>query len=456
MRQPPEDYINQLIKRYTKSKTDRSSWDTLYQDVQDYVRPTTRDFRGGFTTGQRRTAKVFDGTAMYAATTLSSALKSYMTPDDDRWVSIGLQGTPREKFTRQERLWAEEVDDIMSYYFARAESNFSSASNETFSDLVAYGTAIPFIHWDEESDGPLYDVYPLSSIWLEQNEKGQVDTVFRDMEFTIRQARQKFGDKVFDSHEKLSKLKYDETITITHGVYPNTDPEPEMRKSGRKKYTQIYFSENHRHVFEMSGSSQLPYQVSRWSKISGDIYGISPALLVMPEILALQTMNKETLVAAQLSNRPPTVFDDDGFMLPIPYKPGAQIFRTPGSPDPFQLTGGNNFNITLELMEEKKERIAQAFFIDWVMRPKKKERQTVLEIQDDREEMFRNLGSILGKIEREYLGPTVRYTYGLLQQRGKLPEPPASVDGKGITIEFTSPAAQAQVGTKGNMLLRFV
>lgn len=456
MRQPPQEYITQLLERYVKSKKDRSSWDTLYQDVQDYVKPTTRDFNKGFTTGQRRTAKMFDGTAMYSATTLSSALKSYLTPDDDMWAAVGVRGTPRQKLGRAERVWAEEVDDLMAYSFSRAESNFSSASNETFSDLVAYGTAVPFIYWDNGVDGPVYDVYPLSSIWLEQNEKGRVDTVFRDMEYTIRQIRQKFGDKVVDGHEKLAKLAYDTPITITHGVYPNTDPEPERRKTGRKKFTVIYFSEQYRHVFEIGGADQIPYQVSRWSKITGDIYGISPALIAMPEILALQTMNKETLVAAQLANRPPTVFEDDGYMLPIPYRPGAQIFKTPGSPDPTQLTGGNNFNITLELLQEKREAIGKAFFIDWVMRPKKKERQTILEIQDDREEMFRNLGSILGRIEREYLAPTFINTYQLLKQNNKLPEPPASLEGRGLTIEFTSPAAQAQVGTKGNMLLRFV
>lgn len=454
--QPSKDFITQLIDRYNAAKRGRSNWETQYQDVQDYVRPVSRDHQGGFTTGQRRSARIFEGTALWASNQLAAGLKSFLIPDADIWASIGVRGTPNYKLDSSGRSWVQEVNEMMHYYFSRMESNFSNAMHETFLDLVSYGTAVPFVYWNQNEDGPSYKIFDLSSVWLDQNSDDKIDVVFRDFEYTVRQARQEFGDKVFDQNEKIKKMKPEDLITITHAVFPNSDPEPDRRMKGTKKFLSVYFSEQHRYVFRMGGNELLPYPVSRWSKISGDIYGISPALIALPDILALQTMMRETMVASQLANRPPTVFDDDSFMTPIPYKPGAQIFRTPGSSDPLQLTGGNNFQITLELMQQKQEKIAKDFFIDWLLRTKKKERQTILEIQSDQEEMFRQLGAVLGRIERELLGPIVRYTYMLLDEHDKLPEPPASVSGRGISIEFVSPAANAQVNAKGNLMLQFI
>jgi len=54
------------------------------------------------------------------------------------------------------------------------------------------------------------------------------------------------------------------------------------------------------------------------------------------------------------------------------------------------------------------------------------------------------------------LGPLVRYTYHLLEEHDKIPAPPASIGSKNISIEFVSPAAVAQTGSKGNLLLRFI
>jgi len=454
MRQPDKDFVRDLIDRYARAKQGRSNWETQFEDINKYVRPTSRDFHGGHVTGRRNTAQIYDGTAMWASTQLASGLKSFLTPDSDLWVSIGVRGTPNHKLDRAGRVWVDETNEIMHYYLSRMESNFSGASHETFLDLVSYGTAAPYTYWHEEHDGPAYKVFPLSMVYLEQNNHDDVDVVFRDFEWTIRQIKQEFG--VDQLNERMLKMKDNETVVVTHATFPNTDAEPVRKKNLRKKYHSIYFSENHRWVFKMGGNDLLPYHVSRWSKISGDTYGISPGLIALPDILALQTMQKELLIGAQLSNRPPTVFDDDSFMLPIAYKPGAMIFRTPGTADPKQLTGGNDFNITLEMLQQKQEKIAKDFFIDWLLRPKKKERQSVFEVQDDREEMFRQMGAILGRIERELLGPQVRYTYKLLEEHDKLPVPPASISGKGLTIEYVSPAASAQMGTKGNLMLRFV
>lgn len=160
-------------------------------------------------------------------------------------------------------------------------------------------------------------------------------------------------------------------------------------------------------------------------------------------------------MAAQLANRPPLVVDDDGFLLPIGYKPGSLIFKTPGTVAPEPLKSGSDFGITLELLNQKREQISKAFHVDWLLREKKKERQSVHEVTDDRSEMLRQLASVLGRMESELTSPAMKLTFHLLSKAGQLPDAPEGMRGQ-LEIIYTSSASKAQNGMKAQSILQYL
>lgn len=174
----------------------------------------------------------------------------------------------------------------------------------------------------------------------------------------------------------------------------------------------------------------------------------------MPDIRLLNVMYRELVQSAQLANRPPMFVDDDGYLLPISYVPAAINFKTPGTTAPETLRMGSSFNITLEVMNQKREQIAKTFHVDWLLRNRKRERQSILEIQDDRTEMLRQLSSVVGRFESECASPLIEDTYFHLDRAGLLPEPP--VEGVPLDVSFTSPAAKAQLSSKAANIMQFL
>jgi len=150
------------------------------------------------------------------------------------------------------------------------------------------------------------------------------------------------------------------------------------------------------------------------------------------------------------------VMEDDGFLPPIEYSPASIIFKTPGAEDPKQLPTGGRFDITLEMMNQKREAITRAFYMDFLLRPKKKERQTTTEIVDDREEMFRQLGPMLARLEKEYLTPMIQATFFHLNDMGVLPKPPKSFKAVPLRVTYTGPAIKAQTAVKASNIQRYL
>jgi hypothetical protein len=102
----------------------------------------------------------------------------------------------------------------------------------------------------------------------------------------------------------------------------------------------------------------------------------------------------------------------------------------------------------MEMIRMYRETINRSFFVDQIIRQEKKERQSVLEIQDTRGQMLNQLAPLLNRMESEYLGPAIEATYELLSRSGELPEAPESLNGIELEIAYTSPSAQAQYSTR--------
>jgi hypothetical protein len=69
---------------------------------------------------------------------------------------------------------------------------------------------------------------------------------------------------------------------------------------------------------------------------------------------------------------------------------------------------------------------------------------TATEVMERTQENLRLMGPILGRLQPEYLTPTVTRSYGILKRKGFFPPVPQELAGTGITIKYISPIARAQ------------
>lgn len=431
---------------------ERAQWDAVWQELKDLVRPDTTDFSGGAGRAADARRRIFDGTAPWALEQLSAGLHSYLTSPVDRWFSIGVAGISYDQLAFEAKAWLESVSDTIYAHYSNPFASFNPSVHEGYLDIGGFGTACLYQWMDPETQNLMFRAYPLADCWVAESSDGHVDTLHRRVKWDVRQCAQEFGALP----EKLAKMRPEDKVTILHCVYPRSDRNPELRTPKHKAFASVYLCVETKELLRESGYDHFPYHAPRWSKLAGEVYGRSPALSVFPEIRMVNAMSKTVIVAAQKLVDPPLQVPDDGFMLPIRQTPGGLNFYRPGTEKIESLYTGGRVDIGIDMIEQRRETIRRGFYVDWLVRPTKKERQTAQEIMDDRNQMLSMMGPIVGRLQAELLGPLVRLSYQLLAKRRLLPPMPSSLDGAELDIAYISPAAKAQSTTRGQGVQAYI
>lgn len=462
MSQSQTPLVKSLTERFADMKTWRSVWDSHFDEIQALVRPHTRTFNsglGGMLRGDRRHDRIFDGTAAWSLEQFAAGLSSYLTSAGERWFSIGFRGLPTSDLPHEIKEWMEVVSDIIYHIYSLPETNHTSALHETYLDIGAFGTSVLLQEESTTADSPvLFTAWPLADCWVTENSRGIIDVCFRRYFPTTRTLIQQFP-QIADT-DQVTKSKMDKTWECVHAVFPRSERIPEAKDSRNKKFASVYFCEEFPDVLSESGFDEFPYHAPRWAKLSGEMYGRSPAMSVLPDIKMLNQMVKEIIFSAQLSNRPPFIFDDDAMLHPVKsIVPGSILYKQQGAATPEPLMSGSQPMLSLEMVNELRDAVRRAFFIDFLLRPKKKERQTTVEIMDDRNEMLRQMGPMIARLQSELLGPMIKRTVNIAKRMNLLPDMPPLPDelrDYPLDIVYTSPAAKAQYGSKVGAITQYI
>lgn len=447
--------VKEIMLRFDSMKAVRSEWESLWQDIKDYVRPNTSDFHQVNERGESQVDKIYDSTALWALEQLAAGLNSYLTSPTSRWFTLRLM--ERDQLTEEELLYLEYVSDAVYYEYNKPTVGFAPAIHEAYMDLGAFGTCSLFQDWSDTHRSIRFCSEPLMSCYVDENADGIIDTIAREMKMTALQVRDKFdADTPDEILVDIDKKQFQKEYNILHIVYPRRDRDVMKLGAKGKPFASVWIWKDKQMLIREGGFDSFPYHVGRWTKISGDQYGRSPSMTCMPAIKMVNAMNKTIIKAGQKIVDPPLVLPSDGYMLPLRTAPGSLVFKEPGVENIVPLETRGRVDIGLDLINAHRDQILKAFFVDWIIRDKKRERQTTTEIVDDREEILRQMAPMLGRIQNEMLGPIIKRTLDIMARKNKLPPPPPSLEGSTLDITYISPAAMAQFGGKAIGIQRFI
>jgi len=440
--------VKGLKQRYEELKTLRSNLDSMFIDAQTYVRPNSNKFDHGHTPFQDDGSRsLYDDTAVWCNQMFANGLASNLIPKSDRWFYLRVQNVAQGDLSQEELKYLHMVEDRILHEFALPDSQFYASSHEAFLDIGAYGTSPVQI---AEVDGVItFKTRPLADVFFDTDQHGKVDTVHYRCFKTARQMTQMFpGIEDMDGF-KATKSVHDK-YELIYSIEPNTDKA--AKKGGRvgntRQFKVTYWCPSMKEVIKESGSSYFTFLLPRWSKLSDEIYGRGPAFACLSQIRALNKMVKEALTSAEYLNFPTLVAEEDSIMLPMKYGSRQIMFHEPGSEKPQPIMAGNQPQYVMEMIRMYRESVNRSFFVDQIIRQEKKERQSILEIQDTRGQMLNQLAPLLNRMETEYLGPAIETTFELLERSGQLPERPESLNGESLEVSYSSPSAQSQFATR--------
>lgn len=445
-----------LKQRYEELKLLRSNLDSMFFDAQRYVRPNSNRFDHTHTDQQNDGSReIFDDTAVWCNQMFANGLSSNLIPKSDRWFYLRVQDRSQGQLSPEERQYLQQVADRILHEFSLPKSQFYSSSHECFLDIGAYGTSPVQI---SEVDGVVnFRSRPLADVFFDTDQHGTVDTVFYRCFKTARQLMQMFPQvedmKGFDKNRSVQG-KYELIYTIE----PNRDKA--AKKGGRvgkgRPYSVTYWCPELNEPLQEDGASYFTFLVPRWSKLADEVYGRGPAFSCLSQIRALNKMVKEALTSAEYLNFPTLTAEEDSIMLPMKYGSRQIMFHEPGSEKPTPILAGNQPQYVMEMIRMYRDSVNRSFFVDQIIRQEKKERQSVMEIQDVRGQMLNQLAPLLNRMEAEYLGPAIEATFELLSRSGQLPPIPESLAGSALEVAYASPATQSQYATRLNDIAAFM
>ena len=446
--------VAELKQRYEELKLLRSNLDNMFMDSQMYVRPNSNKFDHGHTPHQDDGSReMYDDTAVWCNQMFANGLASNLIPKSDRWFYLRVQNVPQGQLSPEELTYLHQVEDRILHEFSLPESQFYAASHECFLDIGAYGTSPVQI---SEVDGVInFRSRPLADVFFDTDMHGRVDTAFYRCYKTARQLLQMFPH-IADMDGFNPKASVHNKYELVYAVEPNEKGKRGGRIGSNRPYKITYWTPSLKDVIEESGISYFPFLIPRWSKLADEIYGRGPAFSCLSQIRALNKMVKEALTSAEYLNFPTLIAEEDSIMLPMKYGSRQVMFHEPGSEKPSPILAGNQPQYVMEMIRMYRESVNRSFFVDQIIRQEKKERQSVLEIQDVRGQMLNQLAPLLNRMESEYLEPAIEATFYLLDRAGALPERPESLDGAILEISYASPSTQSQFATRLSNIQAFM
>jgi hypothetical protein len=430
---------SELKNQFSQLKTKRQNWESHWQEVADYCLPRRADVTTKRSRGDKRTERIFDGTALHSLELLSSSLHGMLTNAATPWFSMRFKD---EAITNKEenKEWLEACTDTM--YMALDRSNFQQEIHELYTDMVAFGTGCMMIE-DDEKDFIRFSTRHIKEIYIQENNKGKVDTIHRELKMTARAALLQFGDKLPTRLEKIAKSNPHDDVTIYHCVKPNDELNPYKVDNKSMEYSSIYYDDDGA-IINISGFMEFPFVVPRWLKSSSEVYGRSPSMTALADVKMINKMSETTIKAAQKMVDPPLLVPDDSFMLPVRTQPGGLNFYRSGSRDTITpLNIGANTPLGLNIEEQRRTAIKQAYYVDQLLMSQNIQ-MTATEVMQRNEEKMRLLAPVLGRLQSEMLQPLINRTFNILLRKGILPAAPEELQGQTIDIEYVSPLARSQ------------
>jgi hypothetical protein len=207
----------------------------------------------------------------------------------------------------------------------------------------------------------------------------------------------------------------------------------------------IYVNVKEKIITAEGGYDEMPYAVARWMKSSSEKYGRGQGTAVLSAVKELQQMHKDFVECGNKWNNPPLEVLDT-FEGQVRVTPGAENYvRELNSIKAIQRDAMGNFPITKDMLEFQQDIIHKAFFKDIFVQlgQLKGDRRTTVEIDARIKEGLRRLVSPVSRMEHELFTPNITRSVLLLIRNGRIPYPPAELQGESFGIEYVGELALA-------------
>ena len=217
-----QELAQTVLRKHESMVSGRVNWESYWDDIAKFFVPRKDTVYGNSTPGERKANRLFDTVGIQAVDDLAAALHSLFTNSKLIWFGLST-GDPELDSKDAIQKWLHKT--TLKLLSIINNSNFQVEILETYTDLVSPGTTSLRIEADDE-DIVRYYSEVIYNVYIDENKKGDVDTVSRVYEWNKRQIMQEFSEDMHKrSRETMLRDMGDDPnkmFEIVHLVQPRT------------------------------------------------------------------------------------------------------------------------------------------------------------------------------------------------------------------------------------------
>lgn len=444
-----QEVIDDILHHQGELEQQRSPWEPIWREVDQRVNPLGEGAFNERTPGQLNGLDIFDHTATLALERFTAAYTGMIIPRGERYhtltsTSSALNDNPNWQS------WVELATDRLFAARYSPQAAFSTEAQMNIRSLGSYGSGPMWID-SQPGRGLFYRTLHLAECYVDEDYRGQVDTLHRKFKWSVRKIVQMFGSEQLPPaiRKDFDDRKFTAEHELLHVVRPRGDRDPERFDYRSMAIESRYISLSDKAQIREGGFRTRPIAFSRYMTGPRERYGRSPAMQVMGAIRTANAIAKTLLRAGHKAVDPPLLTPEDGVLSTIHTAPGKATvggLGIDGKPLVVPLQTGGNLPIGMELLNNEREPIRDAFLEKvWSLVLERRDRMTATEVLEISRMQGMMLAPMASRQETEWLGPQIERELDILTAAGYIPPPPPEFreEGAAIKIIYDNPLSRA-------------
>ena len=443
------DRVDDILRQFSELESARAPWESAWREIDERINPLGQ---GGFSTksqGGVRGTDIFDHTAAMGLDRFTAAYTGMIIPRGERYHQLTTTDSALNDLPAAQA-WLEMANDKLFAMRYAPNAGFDPEANMNIRSLGSYGCGPLWIdHW--VGRGVFYKCLHMSEVYIAEDFRGRVDTVFRKFKQSARQFVQQFGtDNLPPSIEKaLADDKAALEFDVLHVVRPRADADPQRLDFRRLPIESLYVLIADKTIVREGGYASMPITVSRYVTGPREVYGRSPALQVLGTIRTANEMMKTLIRQGHKAVDPPLLLPEDGVLTRVHSMPGgANVggLDFNGRPMVVPLQTGGQLGFGMELLNNERDVVRDAFLEKvWSLILDRKDRMTATEVLEISRMQGMLLAPMASRQEAEWLGPQIERELDIGLTSSYIPPMPPEMREAGarVKVQYDNPLSRA-------------
>lgn len=442
----------ELVSIGDKLFAKKGQWDSLMQEVAEYIFPMRADFTQSFTLGDDFSMDLMDSYQVQARETLGNTIGALLRQGEWFAVKTGLDEVDEDPANAR---WLEYATNHFRRLVYDRRANFVRSTNEADHDWVAFGNPVLSVEESPDRTHFLFRTWhPKECAWM-LNQVGRIDHVQRHMPMTARNivkrwAKAPLHQDIKDAAEKDPSKEF----KVRHIVLPfeeiYADDKAKRRQYKDNPFCSLYIDCEHEEVL---GEGPLPvfnYIIPRWRTVSSFPQGFSPAAInSLPDVRMLQSLARILLEQGEKAVDAPMFARGEIFRDAVNRYAGGLTYVDLEADQKIQDAifteqPSSGLSFGMEMKQDVRNLIAEAFLLNKIMLPP--QQKTAFETQARLEEYRRAILPFTGPIESEYHLPLLDVAFQMAVRNNafKIDEMPKALSERDVTFTFEGPLNTAE------------